>query len=512
MITRLAIFSMIICLVAAACSHVKESTQAPLIVTTQAGRIKGILENDVFAFKGVPFAAPPVGELRWKEPQPLEPWNDTLSCSEFRASPMQNEPKAFRMWTEEFQPPVKPISEDCLYLNIWTPSTSSTEKLPVMIWIPGGGFVNGSGSVPIYNGEAFAREGIVYVSINYRVNIFGFMAHPQLSAESGRNSSGNYGIMDQIAAIKWVKNNIEAFGGDPERITIAGQSAGSASVQAVVSSPLAHDLFQGVIAQSGTLTGRRLRTLEEGEQIGMLLSEKFRLPGIAAMRNLSADSILAIGNTLPFGSFGPIMDGYVIPDDLKEKFEKGKSQQVPLMAGWVTGDAMRDPRTLNEFRDFAAENYKGREDEFFKLFPATSDEVSAESQHKLALVQSLVYPYSRWAASNTGNSYLYQFTFVPVDKPDFPNYGAFHSAEIPYAFHSLKYWDRPWRAEDYAVQKYMSAYWMNFVKTGNPNGNGLAAWKPYDESGNIMELGSEPILKQHLYKEELEFINSTTGQ
>jgi para-nitrobenzyl esterase len=208
------------------CSSQENTVEDSLdVVMTEAGLISGTVKDDVHAFKGVPYAAPPVGALRWKAPHPLTSWTDTLSCKEFRASPMQNEPKAFRMWTEEFQPPVEPISEDCLYLNVWTPAKSTEDKLPVMIWIPGGAFINGSGSCPIYDGEAIAREGVVYVSINYRLNIFGFMAHPDLTKESPHKSSGNYGIMDQIAAIEWVKKNIKAFGGDPDHITIAGQSA-----------------------------------------------------------------------------------------------------------------------------------------------------------------------------------------------------------------------------------------------------------------------------------------------
>lgn len=494
-----------------ACSPREQHTsESHDLAKTEAGLISGTFNNNVYSFKGVPFAAPPVGDLRWKEPQPLKAWSDTLSCKDFRASPMQNTPAAFRMWTEEFQPPVQPISEDCLYLNIWTPSTSAEEKLPVMIWIPGGGFINGSGSVPVYDGEAMASNGIVYISINYRVNIFGFMAHPELTGESVHKSSGNYGIMDQIAAIKWVKNNIKAFGGDPDHITVAGQSAGAASVQAIVSSPLANDLFQGVIAQSGSLTGRRLRTLTEGEQIGVALTEKISTPRIETLRKLPADSLLALGNTIPFGSFSPIIDGYVIPTDVRSIFENRQHHDVPLMAGWVTGDAMREPRPLDEFKTFAAETYGSNANKFFSVFPATSEDTSKESQHKLALVQGLAFPYSKWAESNTSRSFIYQFTHVPVDKPDFPNYGAFHSAEIPYALHTLKHWDRPWREEDYSVEKYMNAYWVNFVKAGDPNGSGLPEWKAYNkEDGNVMELGTQPVLKPELFREEIKFIGIT---
>jgi para-nitrobenzyl esterase len=506
-----AIISLLLVVMLVACSSSESAnTQSLEVVQTKAGVIAGTYNNNVYSFKGVPYAAPPVGELRWKAPQPVKPWSDTLSCKQFGASAMQNKPAAFRMWTEEFQPPVTPVSEDGLYLNVWTSAKTSTEKLPVMIWIPGGGFINGSGSCPIYDGEAIAAEGVVYVSINYRVGIFGFIAHPELTAESPNKTSGNYGILDMIAAVQWVKENIQAFGGDPDHITIAGQSAGSAGVQSVVSSPLAKGLFRGAIAQSGTMTGRRVRTLKEAEDAGVALTEKINAPKIEALRKLSADSLLAFGNSLPFGSFTPIVDGYVITEDVKIIFDNKKHSDVPLMAGWVTGDAaFRQFASMADFKKTSAEAYSKDKEKFFALFPATSEETAKESQHKLALVQSLALPYSRWAEANKSHTYIYQFTHVPVDKPDFPNYGAFHSAEIPYALHTLSKWNRPWREVDYAVEKYMTAYWVNFVKTGNPNGTGLPEWKPFTkESGNIMELGEQAVLQPSLYKEEIAFLGS----
>ncbi|HRH60881.1 MAG TPA: carboxylesterase family protein, partial [Chitinophagaceae bacterium] len=231
-----------------------QKNKAP-VVKTNAGLISGIINDDatVRIYKGIPFAAPPVGELRWKAPQPLQSWSGVKKCDAFSASPMQNKPTPFMMYTPEFLIPEQPISEDCLYLNVWTAAKSSKEKRPVIVWIYGGGFVSGGSACAIYDGENLAKKGVVFVSINYRVGVFGFLAHPELTKESNGKGSGNFAFLDQIAALQWVKKNIEAFGGDPNRVTIAGQSAGSFSVNALMASPVAKGLFQRAIGESGAM-------------------------------------------------------------------------------------------------------------------------------------------------------------------------------------------------------------------------------------------------------------------
>ena len=479
------------------------------IVETDAGFVSGTMEDSVHIFKGIPFAAPPVGELRWKEPIPPIPWTDTLACTKFPASPMQSEPKPFMMWTEEFLTPPEPLSEDCLYLNIWSGASSAEDKLPVLVWIYGGGFMSGSGACAIYDGKALAKEGIVYVTINYRVGVFGFMAHPDLTAEAQHKSSGNYGLMDQIAALKWIKNNIAAFGGDPDKVTIAGQSAGSMSVQSLVASPLTQGLFRGAIAQSGA--GRSAMTLKNGEKIGMLLSSKINSTSVASLRQLNADSMLSLATTLPFGSFSPTADGYVIPDKLDSIFAKKQHQDVPVMAGWVLGDgvlAISQPKSARDFVKDAAKSYGTKSAEFLKLFPAGSDEEAKASQQKLGMLQFAGAGADRWAKANSSNTYLYQFTYVPTDKPGFPNYGAFHTSEVPYALHTLALWNRPWRQSDYDVEEYMSGYWLNFVRNGNPNGAGLPEWKAYkQDETTVMELGIKPEPRPGLYQTELIFLS-----
>ncbi|MDP4214520.1 MAG: carboxylesterase family protein, partial [Bacteroidota bacterium] len=267
-------------------------------VSVEGGLISGIsnAENNIQIFKGIPFAAPPVGDLRWKAPQPVVKWTGVRKCVEFSASPMQSSPVPFGPWSEEYLIPKEPISEDCLYLNLWTGARSAKEKRPVIVWIYGGGFSSGGAGVPVYDGEAMAKKGIVFVSINYRVGVFGFYSHPDLTKESGRNASGNYGLMDQIAGIQWVKKNIASFGGDPENITIAGQSAGSISVNCLVASPLCKGLFKRAIAESGAsfLPGMTDKSilLKQAEADGVRFAQSYNANSIDELRKIPADELL----------------------------------------------------------------------------------------------------------------------------------------------------------------------------------------------------------------------------
>jgi para-nitrobenzyl esterase len=481
------------------------------VVQTSAGLISGSEEDGVHIFKGIPFAAPPVGELRWKEPQAIKSWDDTLICTAFGPSPVQNDPKPFMMWSQEFITPANSLSEDCLYLNVWTPAKSPEEKLPVLVWIYGGGFVSGSGACPVYDGTELAKQGIVYVTINYRVGVFGFMAHPELTAEAPHKSSGNYGLMDQVAALKWVNKNIAAFGGDPSRVTIAGQSAGAMGVQALVASPIAKGLFHGAIAQSGALTARAGKELNEAEKSGAALSTLIKTD-LAGLRALSSDSILSLANTFPYGTYFPVVDGYIIPSDPKTIFELGKHNDVPVMMGWVTGDAglaMSSTQSAEDLTRFAKATYGKRSGEFLKLFPVNTADEFKSSREKLGNLLFAGYADVQWARVNKSKSYVYQFSYVPTDKPGFPNYGAFHTSEVPFALKTLNKWDRPWTAVDRSVENYMSAYWVSFVKTGSPFASGLVSWTPFNPvQGNIMTLGATPEMKIGLHRDELAFLES----
>jgi para-nitrobenzyl esterase len=346
------------------------------------------------------------------------------------------------------------------------------------------------------------------VSINYRVGALGFLSTPELSSESANKVSGNYGLLDQVAALKWIKKNIEAFGGDPGKVTIAGQSAGSMSVCALVASPLAKGLFRGAIAQSGGILSSRMNiNLKEAEKAGVAFMNRLKVANISELRKKPAEEFIAGGN------FGPVADGYVIPDDVFAAFKNGQFNDVYTMAGWVTGDGSlmgTQTMTPEKYKEQALKNWGEKADEFLKLFPGSSSDQVTESLKEFGLLQFAAFPAHLWAGFSKNKAFIYQFSHVPVDKPGFPNYGAFHTSEVPFALHTLHMWNRPWREVDFAVEKTMDEYWVNFIKTGNPNGEGLPVWGPYDKSsGNIMEIGDKPILSPALHKGEFDFLEST---
>jgi para-nitrobenzyl esterase len=493
------------------------STFAQTIVQTANGKVEGYTKENLRIFKGIPFAAPPVGELRWKAPQPVQNWTGIKKCTDFSASPIQNKPAPFYCWTEEFIAKPEPLSEDCLYLNIWTTAKSTKAKQPVMVWIYGGGLNSGSANCDIYDGEEISKKGIVFVSINYRVGVMGFMAHPELSKESGYNASGNYGFLDQIAALKWVQRNIAAFGGDPSNVTILGQSAGAFSVNALIASPLAKGLFHKAIPQSGGLLSRMLsQDLANAEKQGNKFMELARASSITDLRKLSAEEIQKLSNNQAAGRFGVTMDGYVLPTNILEHFQNGKHNQVPIMTGWVTGDGglMGAPKTnVEDYKKEVQTKYGAKADEFLSIFPAATDEEAKEAKLKQSLMGFAGMPSHLLAIYNTKPAYLYQFSHVPPDKPNFPNYGAFHTSEVPYALHTLHTWQRPWQALDKEIENTMSSYWVNFAKTGNPNGEGLPEWKTYDKkAGNILEIGDKTATKAGLFKKEFDFLEANMGK
>ncbi|MDP9040387.1 MAG: carboxylesterase family protein, partial [Bacteroidota bacterium] len=366
-------------------SSFDESKNVPVVdqIKVEGGYISGIVNSagDIHIYKGIPFAAPPIGYLRWKAPQAVQSWNGTKVCDRYSASPMQAKPAPFSMWSEEFMIPKEPISEDCLYLNVWTGATNKTEKRPVIIWIYGGAFSSGGTAVPIYDGEAMAKKGIVFVSINYRVGIFGFFAHPGLTRESGMHSSGNYGLMDQIAGIKWVKKNIAAFGGDPDNITIAGQSAGSMSVNILEASPLAKNLFQKAIAESGASIVPGVFgnvTLQMAEKDGEKTAEGLRASSLSELRKISAEELMKAEQAIR----GPIMDGYVLPESVNNIFMQGKENKVSLLTGWneEEGILFTPFKTADEFKEEAGKTYGTDANTFLQYYPATTDSIAAISQ------------------------------------------------------------------------------------------------------------------------------------
>ncbi|MFN8354104.1 MAG: carboxylesterase family protein [Spirosomataceae bacterium] len=489
------------------------STFAQPIVQTANGKVEGYAKDNLRIFKGIPFAAPPVGELRWKAPQPVPNWTGTRTCTAFSASPIQNKPQPFYCWTEEFIAKPEPLSEDCLYLNVWTSAKSKADKQAVLVWIYGGGLSSGSANCDIYDGEEMAKKGLVFVSINYRVGVLGFMAHPELTKESGYNASGNYGFLDQLAALKWVQQNIAAFGGDPNNVTIAGQSAGAFSVNALIASPLAKGLFHRAIPQSGGLLSNRLsQQLADAEKQGLKLMQKANCTSLAELRKKSADELQKLSNGQDAPRFGVTMDGYVLPTDIVAHFKNGKHNQVPIMTGWVTGDGsfLGDVKmSLDAYQKEAQTKYGAKATEYLSVFPATTDDEVKAAKQKQTLLGFAGMPSHLLATYTQQPSYLYQFSHVPPDKPNFPNYGAFHTSEVPYALHTLHTWIRPWQPVDKELENMMSSYWVNFAKTGNPNGTGLPEWKRYDkQTGNIMVLGDKVATQAGLFKKEFDFLEN----
>jgi para-nitrobenzyl esterase len=483
-------------------------------IKIETGLLSGVksTESAVTAYKGIPFAAPPVGDLRWKAPQPAPAWAGVKKCDAFGPSPMQGRPVPFGVYTPEFLIPETPISEDCLYLNVWT-KMHKGDKKPVLVWIYGGGFTSGGAACPIYDGEALAKKGIIFVSINYRVGVFGFMANPELTKKSPNNASGNYGLLDQIAALKWVKKNIAAFGGDPNNVTIDGQSAGSMSVNCLVASPLAHGLFNKAIAESGSfmLANGSFKTtdLQTAEKQGLQLAQSLNTPSLSDLKKVPAADLMKFP-----ARYGPIIDGYVLPKPVAEIFAEGKENVVPVLTGWNADEGFTG-KILNkdEFKQMAKEKYGANADEFLKYFTANTDEEAARSQLKVSRDMTFAASGYRWAEiqSSRGKApiYIYNFYRKLPAAPDFVKYGAFHTGEVVYAMNNLKFLNRPWEPEDHKLAELMSDYWVNFITSGNPNGKGLTIWPKYSTSTQQAMVFDKTSGKRVLPdKEELKFMGS----
>lgn len=480
------------------------------VVKTNTGFVSGSINADgnIDIFKGIPFAAPPVGDLRWKAPQPMPRWSGIKKCVAFGASPMQGIPKPFMMWSEEYLIPKEPISEDCLYLNIWTSSFSA--KKPVLVWIYGGGFTSGGSAAPIYDGEAMAKKGIVFVSFNYRVGIFGFFAHPDLTKESPDHSSGNYGLLEEVTALKWVKQNITAFGGDPNNVTIAGQSAGSMSVNCLVASPLAKGLFNKAIAESGAsfLNGDLGNTtLQIAEQEGVKMASSLHVNSIEDLRKLPSADLMK-----EQAMSRPVIDGYVLPQPIAEIFASNKENEVTLLTGWNQdeGFVFGRPKNVDEFKKQMTQKYGSDADAYLKYYPATNDSIAAVSQTFLS--RDMIFSVQNYTWANVASAqgrkvYLYRFTRKLPATNESQKFGAFHTGEVPYAYDNLKFVNRPWEKTDYNLAQTMSGFWINFIKKGNPNGAHLPEWKAYNtKSKEVMVLGETQYSQPMKDYKQLDFL------
>jgi para-nitrobenzyl esterase len=464
-------------------------------VKVTGGLVEGASEAGLRVYKGIPFAAPPVGGLRWKAPQPVAPWTGVKSAVAFAPICQQ-----FQSPNSPLGIPVMPASEDCLYLNIWTPAKGAGDKLPVMVWIYGGGFTAGGTSMPLYSGESLAKRGVIVVQVAYRIGPFGFLAHPELSAESGGHGSGTYGLMDQIAGLKWVRDNIAAFGGDPKRVTIFGESAGGISVSMLALSPKAKGLFQGAISESGgSFGGARagneggltIPTLKSAETQGVAFLAKVGAKSLAEGRKASADALVkAAGPTL--ASFWPVMDGSVLPGDAYPAYSAGRFNDTPVLIGTNAdeGALFVGQATPAAFEAQVKATYGAKAQDVLKAYPpGATDAEALRSNRDLMRDSSFGWHTWTWARLHSrkgqGKVFAYYFTHVPQhpDVPLFKGAGATHADEMAYVFGHLPPNATP---ADHTVSDTIQGYWTNFAKTGDPNGSGLPAWPRFTEADSRM--------------------------
>ncbi len=473
----------------------------PVAVT--GGKVSGIPARDpsIAVFKGLPFAAPPVGDLRWRAPQPVVPWSGVKPADKLSASCIQTIVTEKKPWTYEFMAH-NDVSEDCLYLNVWTAARSVAGKRPVFVYIYGGAFTEGSTAVPVYDGEGLAKKGLIVVTINYRVGILGFFAHPELTREADTHSSGNYGLLDQLAALRWVRDNIAKFGGDPARVTIAGQSAGASSVNALVASPLAKGLFARAIAESGaTLSGglgAAGTKLEQAEQSGAAFATAKGAKSIADLRAMSWQKLTEpVQGGGRGGRSGMIVDGSFLPVSVSEAMAQGKQNDVPTLTGWNKGEGGATPNptvTAAAFQAQAKQKYGDRANEFLKLYPAATDEQARVAVNESSWDQQRVGAYL-WARNRAKTAKTNAYTYFwdhALPGPDAAIYGAFHTSEVPFALNTLYMSERPFTEADHKIADQVSSYWANFATSGDPNGKGLVAWPAVGEKAETMEIGDKP--------------------
>lgn len=492
------------------------TTQAADVVHIASGSVRGKSSPDgkVRVYEGIPYAAPPIGSLRWRPPQPARAWKGVRDATKFGARCMQG--NIFGDMNFRDGGP----SEDCLYLNVWTPAKDAHANLPVMVWIYGGGFAAGSSSEPRQDGSVLAEKGVVVVSMNYRLGVFGFFAHPALAEESPHHSAGNYGLLDQVAALKWVQKNIAAFGGNPREVTIFGESAGSFSVSGLMASPLARGLFERAIGESGAFLGKgpATRSLADSEADDQKFADSIGAKSLEALRAIPAAELLA---DAPKGNpirFWPNIDGYFFPEDPHAIYAAGKQAHVPLLAGSnkdegnYEGFFRKTDPTIANYKERAHQMFGDNAAEFLKLYPASTDTEMKRSAADFSGDQFIAFGTWKWIEMQrtTGDStvYRYEFDDAPPQPAGEPSHGAYHSSEIEFVFEALPSKKLPWRPEDEKLSDLMSTYWTNFAKTGDPNGEGLPHWPPYAPTQfDVMHLDFHPAVEPDAHRARCQFLD-----
>jgi para-nitrobenzyl esterase len=466
-------------------------------VRVTGGLVQGVAGRDpgVTVFKGVPFAAPPVGEGRWRAPAPVVPWTSVRTADAFGANCPQTIVQEKQPWTYEFMAH-GPVSEDCLVLNVWTAAKAPSERRAVYVYVHGGANTEGSGAVPAYDGEGLAKKGVVVVTVNYRLGVLGFLTHPELTQESPAHASGNYALLDLVAALRWVHDNIAAFGGDPGNVTLGGQSAGAANTHALTASPLARGLFHRAIAESGSsLASGATRTLADQEQLGLTFAKAKGAASIADLRAMSWQELSAPLTGQPPIRFGAVIDGHVLRASVKDTFRSGTPTDVPTLTGLnrhENGAVTHSDVTAEAFRQQARQRFGDLADQFLALYPAQTDEQARASHNESAWDQARVSMYL-WARHRAKTAKTAAFTYFwdhVLPGPDADTYGAFHTSEVPYVMNTLSMSTRPFTTADRDIADRMSSYWANFIRTGDPNGPGLPAWPSVTaDAAMTMEVG-----------------------
>lgn len=477
------------------------------IVSAPAGKVEGRLEGDLRVFKGIPFAAPPIGPLRWKPPVAMPRWGGVRSAADFGPECLQPKPKFRSVYTGN----PMPMSEDCLTLNIWTPHDA--HHAPVFFWIYGGALAGGASRDPLYDGARLAAQGIVVVSINYRLGVLGWLAHPELSKESPLGISGNYGLLDQIEALKWVRSNIGAFGGDPANVTIAGESAGALSVMYLMASPLARGLFSKAISESAyMITTPELKQgrfgLPSAEESGTKLAAALHASDIAALRAMDGDDLTEAATTAAFAPWGAV-DGHILPHQLVEVFDKGEQAPVPILAGFNSGEirslmvlAPRPPAASADYEKSIRDRYRDLAPEFLRLYPSSDMKESI-----LAFTRDGLYGWTatrlvkKQAAINQP-SFLYFFDHGYPAEDDAHLHG-FHASELPFVFGTFDLtppiWPKiPNTQQEKTLSDAMIGYWTSFARTGHPTAKGEPDWPAYAPAGSYMDITDAPHPATHL--------------
>ena len=487
-----------LCIAALLCSCLWLKAATPAPVRVEGGLLEGVADGDLTVYKGIPFAAPPVGDLRWRAPQPAPKWEGVRKADHYAPACVPS----------MGGPAPSGVSEDCLYLNIWTPAKSPSERVPVLVWIYGGGFNMGATSYPVHDGAKLARHEVVLVSIGYRVGILGFFAHPELSAESPHRVSGNYGLLDMIAGLAWIRRNIAAFGGDPKKVTIFGESAGGIAVSMLCASPPSKGLFDGAISESGgsfgpiskePSPGENMRALADAEASGVEFTKLAGAASVKDLRALTPEQLVEAGHK-QHGMAWPIVDGWVIPDDQYKLYTEGRFNDTPILVGYNSDEGLSfsPGRTPDEYIANVKKRYGPFADRLLAAYPAAADAVPKTARD---LMRDSAFGWHTWVwarlQSERGKGKVFYYCFdqhpdYPAGSPRF-SYGSPHGADVPYVFQHLNTSNPQTAKADLEISEAMATYWTNFAKRGDPNGRGVPTWPAFsDASAVVMYFAQTP--------------------